>query len=121
MTKTQSIFVWPSGTCSDFELVERTLNRLHSQKPIRKVFVADRFNVSRTVERWAKQLGIDCKKYSTKDSEEIDRVFSNSFDLVSLSFSEESVNDSAKKVSKKYAKDIFLYKRIGPSVHGSKI
>lgn len=121
MKESQSVFVWPSGTCSDFDLVERTLNRLHSQKPIRKVFVADRFNVSRIVEKWAKQFGVDCKKYSTKDSEEIDRVFSNSFDLVSLSFSEESVNDSAKKVSKKYSKDIFLYRRVGSSLYGAKI
>jgi len=117
----QSIFIWPSGSCSDFDLVERVLNRLHSQNKIRKIFVANRFSVARYAERWAKQTGVDFKKYSSENKEEIDRVFSNGIDLVSLAFSEESPNEFSKKVCNKYGKDFFIYARLGPSFYGKKL
>lgn len=115
------VFVVSTADFSDFSLFDSAMNSLNSKTKIRRVFYPNSGSVSTFAKKWAYENGVETRQYFQKDRKQITDIFSNSFDLVSVSFSSETTNDFVKSLCEKNSTDYFRYRRVGPSLWREKI
>ena len=121
LNKTQMVFVVSTADFSDFSLFDSAMSSLNSKNKIRRIFYPNSGSVSIFSKKWAYENGVETRQYFQKDRKQITDIFSNSFDLISVSFSSETQNDFVKSLCEKNATDYFRYRRVGPSLWREKI
>ena len=115
------VFVVSSADFADFSLFDSAMNSLNSKTKIRRIFYPKSGSVSNFAKKWAYENSVESRSYFQKDSKEIERLFSNSFDLISVAFSSEKPNDFVKSLCEKNNAEYFIYRRVGPSLWREKI
>jgi hypothetical protein len=83
----QVLFVVGPQAFDDFDLVDRTLDLLHSREPIRRLYVGSSVGIGRVAKTWALKRSIQVSQYPLKDSAGFERLLQTTFDAKAVSFS----------------------------------